>query len=123
MILFSNVRLDKSDSLFSCKVALSVSKSFHPLQVIQAAGREGATFIDQWFVGCRASHVVCEGSSSRKYLGHSSNIVTVIPASHPCFYFIFGQNSVVYLNQQHVRSRFIESLYVLDLKCLNTNNF
>ncbi|KAK9946783.1 hypothetical protein M0R45_012229 [Rubus argutus] len=45
-------------------------------KVIQAAGREGATFIDQWFVGCRASHVVCEGSSSRKYLGHSSNIVT-----------------------------------------------
>ncbi|CAN6682488.1 unnamed protein product [Malus baccata var. baccata] len=45
-------------------------------KVTEAARREGATFVDQWFVGCKASHVVCEGSSSRKYLGHSSNIVT-----------------------------------------------
>ncbi|CAN6539572.1 unnamed protein product [Malus baccata var. baccata] len=45
-------------------------------KVTEAARREGAAFVDQWFVGCKASHVVCEGSSSRKYLGHSSNIVT-----------------------------------------------
>lgn len=33
--------------------------------------------MDQWFVGCGASHIVCEGNSIRKYLGHSTNIVTV----------------------------------------------
>ncbi|KAL5559588.1 hypothetical protein UlMin_035799, partial [Ulmus minor] len=45
-------------------------------QVIEAAGREGATFVNQWFVGCHASHVVCEGSSAGRYLGHCSNLVT-----------------------------------------------
>ncbi|XP_062097071.1 uncharacterized protein LOC133803128 [Humulus lupulus] len=45
-------------------------------KVIEAASREGATFVDKWFAGCHASHVVCEGSSIRRYLGHSSNLVT-----------------------------------------------
>ncbi|EXB74916.1 hypothetical protein L484_018625 [Morus notabilis] len=45
-------------------------------KVIEAASREGATFVDKWFVGCHASHVVCEGSSIRRYLGHTSNLVT-----------------------------------------------
>ncbi|CAI9094531.1 OLC1v1030289C1 [Oldenlandia corymbosa var. corymbosa] len=45
-------------------------------KVVEAAEPEGATFLDQWFVGCGASHVVCEGPSVRKYLGHSNNVVT-----------------------------------------------
>ncbi|KAK4365006.1 hypothetical protein RND71_016364 [Anisodus tanguticus] len=45
-------------------------------KVIESAVAEGASLVNQWFVGCGASHVVCEGNSIRKYLGHSSNIVT-----------------------------------------------
>lgn len=45
-------------------------------KVIESAAAEGASLVNQWFVGCSASHVVCEGNSIRKYLGHSSNIVT-----------------------------------------------
>lgn len=41
------------------------------------ATREGAVLVDQWFVGCGASYVVCEGSSIQRYLGHSDNIVSV----------------------------------------------
>ncbi|TQE05233.1 hypothetical protein C1H46_009212 [Malus baccata] len=59
----------------SMYVDLDISSELRK-KVTEAASREGATFVDQWFVGCKASHVVCEGSSSRKYLGHSSNIVT-----------------------------------------------
>ncbi|PRQ27390.1 putative BRCT domain-containing protein [Rosa chinensis] len=66
---------DSTLSGHSMYVDLDISAELRN-KVIQAASREGATFLDQWFVGCRASHVVCEGSSSRKYLGHSSNIVT-----------------------------------------------
>ncbi|KAM6541938.1 hypothetical protein CsatB_006385 [Cannabis sativa] len=45
-------------------------------KVIEAASREGATFVDKWFAGCHVSHVVCEGSSLRRYLGHTTNLVT-----------------------------------------------
>ncbi|XP_057957752.1 uncharacterized protein LOC131150799 [Malania oleifera] len=45
-------------------------------KVIEAAAREGATFVDQWFVGCSASYVVSEGPSMQKYLGHCNNLVT-----------------------------------------------
>ncbi|XP_009787636.1 uncharacterized protein [Nicotiana sylvestris] len=45
-------------------------------KVIESAAAEGASLVDRWFVGCGASHVVCEGNSIQKYLGHSSNIVT-----------------------------------------------
>ncbi|KAK3027518.1 hypothetical protein RJ639_040233 [Escallonia herrerae] len=45
-------------------------------KVVEAARREGATLVDQWFFGRNVSHVVCEGPSVRKYLGYSSNIVT-----------------------------------------------
>uniref|UniRef100_A0A2P2L8B5 BRCT domain-containing protein n=1 Tax=Rhizophora mucronata TaxID=61149 RepID=A0A2P2L8B5_RHIMU len=50
----------------------------HELQkkVYEAATREGATSLDQWFVGCGADYVVCEGASVQRYLGHSNNIVT-----------------------------------------------
>ncbi|KAK4435778.1 hypothetical protein Salat_0741300 [Sesamum alatum] len=45
-------------------------------KVAEALSAEGASLLDQWFVGCHATHVVCEGPSIRKYLGHSSNLVT-----------------------------------------------
>lgn len=46
-------------------------------QVVDAALAEGATCTDQWFVGCRASHVVCEGPYVQRYIGHANNLVTV----------------------------------------------
>ncbi|XP_043722971.1 uncharacterized protein LOC122670075 isoform X2 [Telopea speciosissima] len=45
-------------------------------KVVETATEEGATIVDCWFVGCRASHVVCEGSAVRRYLGHTDNVVT-----------------------------------------------
>lgn len=45
-------------------------------KVAEVLSTEGASLLDQWFVGCNATHVVCEGSSIQKYLGHSSNVVT-----------------------------------------------
>ncbi|KDP34009.1 hypothetical protein JCGZ_07580 [Jatropha curcas] len=45
-------------------------------KVYEAATREGATFLDRWFVGCGASYIVCEGASVQRYLGHSNNLVT-----------------------------------------------
>ncbi|KAF8393641.1 hypothetical protein HHK36_021887 [Tetracentron sinense] len=45
-------------------------------KVVEAAAREGATFVDHWFIGCSASHVVCEGPFIWRYLGHTNNIVT-----------------------------------------------
>ncbi|GLT97198.1 hypothetical protein SLE2022_147740 [Rubroshorea leprosula] len=45
-------------------------------KVIEGATKEGATILDQWFVGCNASHVVCEGTSVHRYIGHTNNLVT-----------------------------------------------
>ncbi|KAE8714054.1 hypothetical protein F3Y22_tig00110201pilonHSYRG00150 [Hibiscus syriacus] len=45
-------------------------------KVLEAASKEGATVVDRWFVGCGASHVVCERSSIHRYIGHSNNIIT-----------------------------------------------
>ncbi|XVE97782.1 hypothetical protein REPUB_Repub03eG0048400 [Reevesia pubescens] len=45
-------------------------------KVIEATCKEGATVVDRWFVGCSASHVVCERNSIHRYIGHSNNIVT-----------------------------------------------
>lgn len=47
------------------------------LKVVEAASVEGATILDQWFAGCRATHVVCEGPSVHKYIGLTNNLVTV----------------------------------------------
>lgn len=67
-----------SESIQIIKGALTISlTSCCKFQVIESAAAEGASLVNQWFVGCSASHVVCEGNSIRKYLGHSSNIVTV----------------------------------------------
>ncbi|KAK6158795.1 hypothetical protein DH2020_006109 [Rehmannia glutinosa] len=45
-------------------------------KVAEALSAEGASLVDQWFVGCNVTHVVCEGPSIQRYLGHSSNLVT-----------------------------------------------
>ncbi|KAL2544709.1 BRCT domain-containing DNA repair protein [Forsythia ovata] len=45
-------------------------------KVAEAVCAEGAILLDQWCVGCDANYIVCEGPSIRKYLGHSSNLVT-----------------------------------------------
>ncbi|KAK6273781.1 BRCT domain - like 10 [Theobroma cacao] len=45
-------------------------------KVLEAVSKEGATVVDRWFIGCSASHVVCEGNSIQRYIGHSNNIVT-----------------------------------------------
>ncbi|XP_047967229.1 uncharacterized protein LOC125211465 [Salvia hispanica] len=45
-------------------------------KVSVALSAEGATLVDQWFVGCNVNYVVCEGPSVQKYLGHSTNVVT-----------------------------------------------
>ncbi|XP_008792858.1 uncharacterized protein LOC103709336 isoform X2 [Phoenix dactylifera] len=45
-------------------------------KVVEAATREGAALLDHWFVGCHASHVVCEGPFVQRYIGHTNNLVT-----------------------------------------------
>lgn len=51
--------------------------TFQVLQVSQVTVEGGAKLMNQWFIGCNASHVVCEAGSVLRYLGHSSNLVTV----------------------------------------------
>ncbi|KAG8056882.1 hypothetical protein GUJ93_ZPchr0002g25958 [Zizania palustris] len=45
-------------------------------KVSDAAVREGAKLLDQWFIGCHATYVVCEDAFVKRYVGHSDNIVT-----------------------------------------------
>ncbi|KAK8550379.1 hypothetical protein V6N13_118898 [Hibiscus sabdariffa] len=45
-------------------------------KVLEAASKEGATVVDRWFVGCSVSHVVCEGNSIHRYIGHSNNVIS-----------------------------------------------
>ncbi|KAK6927200.1 hypothetical protein RJ641_005791, partial [Dillenia turbinata] len=60
---------------YSIYVDPDLSLELHS-KVVEAAACEGAQFVDQWFVGCSASHVVCEGPVISRYLGHSDNVVT-----------------------------------------------
>lgn len=45
-------------------------------KVIETVSREGASLVEQWFVGCNVSHVVTEGTSIQRYIGYSSNLIT-----------------------------------------------
>ncbi|XP_071737075.1 uncharacterized protein [Rutidosis leptorrhynchoides] len=45
-------------------------------KVVEAAFGQGSSIVDQWLLGHNVSHVVCEESSVRKYLGHSNYLVT-----------------------------------------------
>ncbi|KAL6965687.1 hypothetical protein U1Q18_036742 [Sarracenia purpurea var. burkii] len=62
-----------------CGLSLYIDLDISPelqRKVVEAAVEEGATFADRWFVGCSVSHVVCEGPSAPKYIGHTNNLVT-----------------------------------------------
>ncbi|KAH9309138.1 hypothetical protein KI387_037049, partial [Taxus chinensis] len=56
-------------------VDIDVSSELHK-KVIEAALREGAAYVDRWFIGCNATHVVCEGPSFQRYIGYTTNLVT-----------------------------------------------
>eukprot|EP00252_Welwitschia_mirabilis_P025339 TRINITY_DN7874_c0_g1_i8.p1 TRINITY_DN7874_c0_g1~~TRINITY_DN7874_c0_g1_i8.p1 ORF type:complete len:493 (-),score=68.25 TRINITY_DN7874_c0_g1_i8:660-2138(-) len=45
-------------------------------KVVEASNKEGARCIDYWYIGCGATHVVCEGTSVQKYVGYATNLVT-----------------------------------------------
>ncbi|KAJ7257476.1 hypothetical protein O6H91_01G077700 [Diphasiastrum complanatum] len=45
-------------------------------KVCEIASQEGATFTDDWYLGCSATHVLCEGTSLMKYVGYSTNLVS-----------------------------------------------
>uniref|UniRef100_A0A803LXS6 BRCT domain-containing protein n=1 Tax=Chenopodium quinoa TaxID=63459 RepID=A0A803LXS6_CHEQI len=70
--LHSDINKVSGHSIF---IDLDVSAQLR-CKVVDVATREGAVLVDQWFVGCGASYVVCEGSSIQRYLGHCDNIVS-----------------------------------------------
>ncbi|KAJ6824104.1 uncharacterized protein M6B38_129790 [Iris pallida] len=74
----SRKELRSSGSLFSSECIYIDSDISAELKkkVVDAATREGATFLEHWFIGCPASHVVCEGPSIQRYMGHTNNLVT-----------------------------------------------
>ncbi|KAM0949202.1 putative BRCT domain-containing protein [Dioscorea sansibarensis] len=47
-------------------------------KVVDAAAREGANFLNHWFAGCHATHVVCEGLSVQSYMGHAGYLITPV---------------------------------------------
>ncbi|GAU26677.1 hypothetical protein TSUD_314530 [Trifolium subterraneum] len=71
----SNRSLDSTLSGCSIYVDPSISSELQN-KVVEAASREGASFVKQWFAGCNVSHVVTEGTSIQRYLGYSSNLIT-----------------------------------------------
>ncbi|KAL8191572.1 hypothetical protein R6Q57_028303 [Mikania cordata] len=76
--LHSSKEQKRRGSVFSGQtfyVDLDVSAELQN-KVVEAATEEGAMVINQWLIGHDVSHVVCDGSSILKYLGHSSNLVT-----------------------------------------------
>ncbi|KAH7299279.1 hypothetical protein KP509_24G003500 [Ceratopteris richardii] len=52
--------------------------SSHEFQskIVEAVAKEGGAFLDHWFIGSEATHIVCEGSLMLKYLGFNVNLVT-----------------------------------------------
>lgn len=45
-------------------------------KIVEAVTKEGGAFVDHWFIGSEATHVVCEGGVMLKYLGFNVNLVT-----------------------------------------------
>ncbi|KAH7420599.1 hypothetical protein KP509_13G014000 [Ceratopteris richardii] len=45
-------------------------------KIVEAVSKEGGAFVDHWFIGSAATHVVCEGGFMMKYLGFNVNLVT-----------------------------------------------
>ncbi|XP_011622762.2 uncharacterized protein LOC18432547 isoform X1 [Amborella trichopoda] len=52
-----------------------ISPELHQ-KIVEAGAKEGAIFIDKWFIGCSATHVVCEGNLLRRYIGCANHLVT-----------------------------------------------
>ncbi|XP_027354891.1 uncharacterized protein LOC113864883 isoform X3 [Abrus precatorius] len=71
----SNQSLDSTLSGCSIYVDPGISSELRN-KVVETASREGASLVEQWFVGCNVSHIVTEGTSIQRYLGYSSNLVT-----------------------------------------------
>ncbi|XP_073224540.1 uncharacterized protein [Cicer arietinum] len=71
----SNRCLDSTLSGCSIYVDPGISSELRN-KVVESASSEGASFAEQWFVGCNVSHVVTEGTSIQRYLGYSSNLIT-----------------------------------------------
>ncbi|XP_058723046.1 uncharacterized protein LOC131594856 [Vicia villosa] len=71
----SNRNLDSTLSGCSIYVDPHISSELRN-KVVESASREGASLVEQWFVGCNVSHVVTEGTSIQRYLGYSSNLIT-----------------------------------------------
>ncbi|KAL5074504.1 hypothetical protein RYX36_013488 [Vicia faba] len=71
----SNRNLDSTLSGCSIYVDPHISTELQK-KVVESASREGASLVEQWFVGCNVSHVVTEGTSIQRYLGYSSNLIT-----------------------------------------------
>ena len=44
---------------------------------MEVVASEGGSFIDHWYIGSPATHIVCEGAFMLKYLGFNVNLVTV----------------------------------------------
>ncbi|XVE53818.1 hypothetical protein DITRI_Ditri03aG0032600 [Diplodiscus trichospermus] len=70
-----NKSMDSTLSGYTMYIDSDISDELRK-KVLEAASKEGARVVDQWFVGCSASHVVCEGNSIHRYIGHSNNVVT-----------------------------------------------
>ncbi|KAL4571160.1 hypothetical protein LXL04_017911 [Taraxacum kok-saghyz] len=45
-------------------------------KVMEAVREEGGLVVTEWLTGQNTTHVVCEGSSVRKYIGQSNNLVS-----------------------------------------------
>lgn len=45
-------------------------------KIVETVAKEGGIFVDHWFIGSEATHVVCEGGSMLKFLGFNVNVVT-----------------------------------------------
>ncbi|KAK7266298.1 hypothetical protein RIF29_18941 [Crotalaria pallida] len=46
-------------------------------KVVETTSRDGATLVEQWLVDCNVSLVATKGTSIQRYLGYSSNLITV----------------------------------------------
>ncbi|XP_047973801.1 uncharacterized protein LOC125216187 [Salvia hispanica] len=56
-------------------------------KVSEALSAEGAILLDQWFVGCNATYVVCEGHSIQKYMRHSDQCCNIYRSTHDAIFF------------------------------------
>ncbi|XP_024517233.1 uncharacterized protein LOC112341415 [Selaginella moellendorffii] len=46
------------------------------IKVVEAAVKEGATCISDWYIGCNATHIVCEDNALVKYVGYKIHLVS-----------------------------------------------